>query len=415
MHNAALDLGEFKLAWRILILGVIGVAISANAALLYSFGTLVVPLEEAFGWTRAEVQTSVTALYLGAIVGLQIAGRANMRFGIRTVTLTSLILITATYFALTLLVPITGSIWTFYLLIALLPVAGAGTLTVTWTELIAIWFKKNRGLALAIGLSGTGLSAAVLPPVMATAIKTLDWRAVFWIMGALNIALAFPLSYIWIDKQANRSGGKIAEAPIPANQPGWRYGRAMASRKFWTLNIALSLVVSAVIAMVTSTVPLLQDRGFEPIEAASIFSSFGAALISGRIVVGYLLDRVWPAGVAAAAILVPAVGCALILGGGTYTPALILGSFLIGFGAGAEFDIAAFLVSRHFGLRDYGRLFGFHLGLVTAAAAAAPLLVAALVAHSGTYTTTQVYSTICFAMGGLLMLTLGRAPKDFEV
>ena len=35
---------------------------------------------------------------------------------------------------------------------------------------------------------------------------------------------------------------------------------------------------------------------------------------------------------------------------------LVVGVMLIGVGAGAEFDIAAYLVSRYFGLRDYGRL-----------------------------------------------------------
>jgi MFS family permease len=415
MQKAALDLSEFKTAWRIVIVAVIGVAISANAALLYSFGTLIVPLEQAFGWTRSEVQSSVTALYLGAILGLQIAGYANMRFGIRQVTLVSLLLIACGYVLIALVTPVSRSIWVFYALIAFLPIVGAGTLTVTWTELLALWFKKNRGLALAIGLSGTGLAAAILPPLMASAITKWDWRAVFLILAALNVGLAFPLCYAWIGKRATAHGAPEPASAVrllPGTLTGWSYGRAMTSRQFWTLNISLSLVVSAVIAMVTSTVPLLQDRGFSPLEAAAIFSSFGAALIFGRVVVGYFLDRTWPAGVAALALMLPTIGCALILFGGMTTPLLILGAFLIGFGAGAEFDIAAFLVSRYFGLREYGRLFGFHLGLVTAAAALAPLLVAALIAQSGNYLSTLVYSLCCFGIGGLLMLTLGTAPDE---
>ena len=51
---AAVDITEFRQNWRILILSVIGIAISINASLLYGFGTLVVPLEEAFGWERIE-------------------------------------------------------------------------------------------------------------------------------------------------------------------------------------------------------------------------------------------------------------------------------------------------------------------------------------------------------------------------
>ena len=52
MTTAAIDLAEFKSGWKILILGLVGMAISVNASLLYSFGALVIPLETAFGWSR---------------------------------------------------------------------------------------------------------------------------------------------------------------------------------------------------------------------------------------------------------------------------------------------------------------------------------------------------------------------------
>lgn len=52
-NQAAIDLTEFRQGWYIVILSVVGVAISINAALLYGFGVLVIPFEEAFGWSAA--------------------------------------------------------------------------------------------------------------------------------------------------------------------------------------------------------------------------------------------------------------------------------------------------------------------------------------------------------------------------
>jgi hypothetical protein len=40
---ASIDFTEFKQSWRVLVLSIVGVAISINAALLYGFGTLVIP------------------------------------------------------------------------------------------------------------------------------------------------------------------------------------------------------------------------------------------------------------------------------------------------------------------------------------------------------------------------------------
>src|SRR5690554_7962367 len=91
----------------------------------------------------------------------------------------------------------------------------------------------------------------------------------------------------------------------------------------------------------------------------------------------------------------PALGCLILLSGTTDFTLLLLAAIAIGFGAGAKFDIAAFLIARYFGLKDYGRLYGFHIGLLTATAAAAPLLFAAFLSQTGSYTTMLIYCLAC--------------------
>ena len=86
--DAAVDLTEFRQSWRILVLSVIGIAISINASLLYGFGTLVIPLEEAFGWDKSSLQASITFLFASAVISLQIVGWLNMRYGMKRVTMT---------------------------------------------------------------------------------------------------------------------------------------------------------------------------------------------------------------------------------------------------------------------------------------------------------------------------------------
>ena len=85
----------------------------------------------------------------------------------------------------------------------------------------------------------------------------------------------------------------------PQDIPGMRFGAALKSVRYWSLNIAMALVVGGVVSMVTNGVPLLRDKGLGAVEAAGIFGGFGVSLIAGRIVVGYLVDRLWAPGVAA--------------------------------------------------------------------------------------------------------------------
>lgn len=407
--GAAIDLAEFHAGWRALLLALLGIAISINAALLYGFGTLVVPLEQAFGWPRSALQASISFLFAGAVVGLQLAGWLNLRYGIRKVTVASLVLMALGYLATT---QIGGSIWSLYVAFALLPVIGAGALLVTWTQLISLWFDRNRGLALAIGLSGTGITAAVIPSLMTWGIDKWSWQAAFVLLALLNLLLAVA-SMIWFEvPPLTSSGSARASSKEHQTLPGMTFGESLSSPKLWVCNVALALVVSSIVGMVTSIVPMLRDQGLSAADASLVFSCFGFSLIFGRVVVGYLLDRLWPPGVSAVALALPAIGCLIFLSGSVEFLPLALAAALVGFGAGAEFDIAAFLISRYFGLRDYGRIFGLHQGLLTVAAALAPMLFAAFLEHTGSYNGMLLYSLGASSAGPLLLLTLGRAPSS---
>lgn len=416
--EAAIDFTEFRGAWKILILSVAGVAISINAALLYGFGTLVVPLGQAFGWTKPELQACITFLFGGAVISLQLVGWFNLRYGIKRVTVVSLLLLVLGYLATTQL---TSSIWSMYLAFALLPIVGMGTLAVTWTQLLSLWYERNRGLALAIGLSGTGLTAAIIPRLLTWGIEHWDWRAAFVILAILNLAVLLPLTLLWFrlpglnpGRATVRNSAETTGDTVLATLPGMSFREGMRSGKFWICNLSLSMVVSAVVGMVTSTIPLLQSRGLSAADAGLIFSGFGISLIFGRMLIGYLLDRLWPPAVAAASLMMPAIGCMIYLSGSTDFQMLLFAAMLVGFGAGAEFDIAAFLVARYFGLREYGRLFGVHQGLNTVASALAPLLFAFMLSRSGDYSAMLVYCMACCLIGPLLLLMLGRAPR-FQV
>ena len=294
-NSAAIDTSEFRTSWRILILAMLGIGISINSSLLYGFGTLVVPLEETFGWSRSALQIAITFLFVGAVIALQVVGWLNLRYGLKKVTSVSMSLTVLGYLAAT---QIGGSIWTLYLVFVLIPILSIGCLAVSWTQLLNMWFEKNRGLALAIGLSGTGLAAATIPPLLSWGISTWDWRAAFIILALINLLLLLPLTLCWFSVPQPKTNESAADKlAAQRSVTGMTFKEGFTSKKFWICNIALALVISVVIGMVTNTVPILRDMGLSAEEAGLIFSGFGLSLVFGRVLVGYLLDRVWPPGI----------------------------------------------------------------------------------------------------------------------
>jgi MFS family permease len=402
--TARVDLAEFRRGWHILLLAGLGVATCVTATVLYGFGALVIPLQQTFGLARADLQLSITCLFLGAAVACHLAGVLNQRYGMRRVTMLSLLALSLGYLALTLF---HGTLWHLYLGFAVLAFAGVGTLQVTWSHLVNEWFERNRGLALAIVLSGTGLAASVLPPVLTWAIARWDWRAAFVVMAAPTLLLTLPLTLVWM-RSPSRLAAAQSTKPV---LPGESWSHAIRGRKFWTLTVALTLAVSAVLGLLTSVIPLLRDKGFDAATASGIFSSFGVSLVVGRIVVGYLLDRLWPVGVSAAALALPAIGCFMLVTIHGNVPALVAACALIGIGTGAEFDISAYLLARYFGMHDFARLYGLLLGIVTFASALAPALFGVLYRSTGSYDSMLGVAVGCFIVGPGLLLTLGQIPR----
>ena len=89
----------------------------------------------------------------------------------------------------------------------------------------------------------------------------------------------------------------------------------------------------------------------------------------------------------------------------------MLATLCIGASAGAEFDLAAFLMARYFGLKDYARIFGLHLCLITIVSGLVPMLFGHLYDLYGSYSAVLVCCFCCAIVGPTILLWLRMEPK----
>jgi MFS family permease len=331
-----------------------------------------------------------------------ITGRLIDRWGARRVIASSV----------TLLSLAAASIWfshslgAFIILFGIAAFLGSGQTTVPYADILSAWFDSRRGLALGVAMAGIGLGTALLPQVAQFLIGRGGWREAYVGLAAIAFVAAQSAVVLWI--RAPGGAGARAEPNRRAYElPGVSGGEAARSPLFWRLAISIFLVVTAIVGMSVHLVPLLTDHGVSKVAATAVLSAMGASQLLGRIVGGYSLDRFHAPKVAAFFFATPILGFALLAIPSGNGVLLFLSAFLIGVSLGAEMDLMAFMVSRYFGLRAFGEVFGYLFVVFNLGASLGPIVMGVSFDRTGSYQPALIGLGVCLAVASFLISRLG--------
>lgn len=385
------------------VLGMTLVAVHA-----YALGVMIGPLEQEFGWSRAEISagplvTSIVTLLL-AVSG----GRLVDRFGPRKIALIGVPFYAA---ALALISTAGPSLVSWLLLYALLAVALVSVYPSVWTAAIAQRFEKNRGLALAIVLSGTGIASAVVPLLGANLIESYGWRGAYIGLGALSFILVFPLVVLLFARE--KPPERPADLKLAKARPVETTGE-LVSPKFIRLAIGGVIFSLGATGLGINAVPILMEEGFSLIVAAEVAGLIGIGTITGRIVGGFLLDRIDGRFVAMGCALGALFAAIIFLATDQSRLAASIACLMLGLTAGAEYDACAYLTTRHFSPRHFAALFGLLGGLFGFTSGIAPFIANSLYGVFGNYDGILWAIIPMFVIASLMFLSLGRYPDTVE-
>lgn len=404
-------IGEFKNGWRILLASSVGIASGLSGLAFYTFGAFIVPLEEAFGWSRGELSIASSFLIVGTAITAPIIGTIIDKFGARRVGLWSTFALSLGYFALT---QIQGSVWTFYIGWLLIALIGGGTTPVVWTRAINIWFDKGRGLALGLTLAGSGMTGIFGPLFVTLLIGMYGWQGGYIGVGLLILAVAIPVLYLMFNDQASEEETHIhIEAPKPVDLTGLSLQESLRSPPFWIIAGGFFLVSGVVAGLIINVVPMLIDRGLTAVDAAGIAGTLGIAVVIGRVGIGYVLDHVRAALVARVLIGLTAVGCVLLTIEGAGTWVAVISVMSMGLAAAAEVDLLAYLSSRYFGMKSYGKIYGWQISAFYLGATFGPIAVGLAYDAFNSYVQVLYASSVILLFGAIVVGSLGT-PPDFS-
>jgi predicted MFS family arabinose efflux permease len=390
----------------------LGIALGMSPLPFYTIGVFAAPFMAEFGWSIAQVMSALAIFTLVAMVAAPLIGYLTDRVGVRKVVLTSIVLFSLTMMSFALN---NGSMVRYLLIWGILAFAGAGTLPITFTRAISRWFNEKRGLALGVALIGTGIAGSLAKIFAGYLIQEVGWRLAYVGVGALPLLIAFPVAFIFFrdvdDPKAAKRAAQLADhhALTGGGQVfGMTIGQALKDWRFWLLAVTFVPLSFAIGGPIPNLETLLGSKGFSVSDAIFLASLIGYSVLVGRLAGGYLLDKIWAPAVACALLILPAYSMYLFqLPDISYTQTVIA-VVVLGFSAGVEYDLLAYIVSRYFGIRHYAAIYGTLYAFFAAGAGFGPAVYGKVFQTTGSYNTILNISMWAFIICALALLLLGR-------
>lgn len=367
---------EFSRHWLLVLVCAVGIGVGVSSLPFYTQGLFIEAWIADFGWTRAQASLGILGSTLALAAVLPFIGSIVDRYGLVTPVMISLLGLSLAYVLLGMFVQ---SIATFVILAMLQAILGSASSPLAYTRAINAVFNKQRGLALGVAVSGAGVAATFGPTLISNAIDAFGWRGAYYAMALFTLVVGAVIILV-----LSRLNGAKTAVNIDMEAANRDFLVAKASRTYWTIMAAIFCLSLGLGGLMIHFVPILLDVGFATNAAVKIAGVIGIAVVLGRLLVGFAVDRIFAPRVAIAILLacISGVLALALLGSVVAVPA----AFVIGFSVGAEVDLIGYLVARYFGMHAYGQIYGRQYSTFLIATGLSPVILGAVRDATGTYT-----------------------------
>ena len=408
--------------WYVLF-GMVVALVVAEGLTLGSLSAYTEPLEQRFGWSRAEVSMgfSVTVGTIGLFA--PIIGRLIDVVGPRRLMLIGAPLCAVAFSLLAFMT----QLWQWYVYLGVSSLA-LGLVAYMPAQALAVrWFDRRRAVALSIIGASVWMGQLIMLPLVQLIITSLGWGDAF-LYSAMLIVGAYIVAFIFV-RDHPREGESDAPATSLATaapaQPvvlsGLTIGQAMRTPLFWTLVLGLMLLYFVVFGWLSQGVPYYQSVGFSDTWSAQIVSLTAGGAVVWLLTAGSQLERFRRPELLAAAGALFLCASLIVLylmvssdnapGGNVPGVSIAVVLYVVGFAAAPPLE--ALMLSRAFGLKNFATIMGTAFMFQTIAIVFSPIIAGSLYDRNGNYDLVLLIYAICVAGSCLVFMLASRLPQPF--
>lgn len=279
MHDMAIH--DSAYSWKRLAITLL-IATIGNVG-MWSIIVVMPDVQAEFAVERAAASMPYTVTMVGFAIGSLLLGRAVDRFGITPTLIGSALSLGAGY-GLAAVSPSIHTLTAAQLLIGLGTAAGFGPLIAD----ISHWFRRRRGIAVAIAACGNYLSGVVWPLALRSFQHDAGWRASYTTLAIVIVVTMIPLALLL----RRRAPELTTHAAGPAGTQDVIVPTAFSPRTLqWMLGLA---GVGCCVAMSMPQVHLVSlcvDLGYGPVAGAEMLSLMLMGGVVSRLISGVVADR----------------------------------------------------------------------------------------------------------------------------
>ena len=307
--------------WYVVITAMFIAAVTTGAR--NGFGVFVIPMSEAFDWSRTTISIAAAMGWLVNGVTQPLIGHVFDRYNSRRVILVSLVVAGLATAALSFTFHILFLVFMFsFVLSAAMSGASIGTLG----PLLARWFQRKRTTVLGLVVAGSSMGSLLLVPFSAYLVEVTNWRISWAVLGFIIIAVALPLALFFLRSRPSDLGLQPDGDPDPAQNAASerrrglfevdQWWRSFRSRPIWHLSASYTVCGVTVGLISIHFVPYAQEHvGVSPTTAGIIFGYMMGLNVLGGIGGGMLADRFGRKNVLGAVYFVRFIAYAALVGG----------------------------------------------------------------------------------------------------
>jgi MFS family permease len=387
---------------------------------LFSFGlgfygltVYVATLQQLRGWSASVVSAPVTLYYLAGALLTASIGDVYERLGPRAVVTGGSIAMAAGVIAL----GVVTQPWQLYPTFLVMSVGWGSMSGAAINVILAPWFQRRRGLAVSIAFNGATLGGVIIAPALIPLIGMIGFpRALATAALVLLVVLVTVAAGVMrrgpeelgLGPDGDRRPSTLAE-PSAGGDRRWR-GDALRTWRFWSVSAPFALGLAAQVGVLTHLVALVTPALGSSGAARAVSTTTAAALI-GRLVTGFVVDRLNRRLISSATLVIQGVGLALL----AWAPSAVVvyaGCALFGLGVGNLTSLPGLILAVEWPRERFSTLIGLVVGINQLTFAFGPSLVGVIRDWAGTYGLALGACTALQAIAAaLIVLGPGRAPQ----